>query len=220
MRDGVKWPYSDEVTAGVEHQVMRDMRVGVMYYYRTNKKQLGIRNTAVPTSAYTPFSIPIPANSLGVTSVTVYNLASSLASAQNFIRDNEDFLDTKYQGVEFTASKRFSNRWQMVGGLTVGKNTGGLNTPTGSGQQAATTGDLNDPNNVIFSEGTIGNDSEVAFRLSGSYRLPWEVSLSGSLVSNTGYPVVTTYNVTRAYAATFGQTLTRVGSERALDATR
>ena len=75
---------------------MRDMRVGVMYYYRTNKKQFGIRNTAVPTSAYTPFSIPIPANSLGVSNVTVYNLASSLASAQNFIRDNEDFLDTKY----------------------------------------------------------------------------------------------------------------------------
>jgi Carboxypeptidase regulatory-like domain/TonB dependent receptor len=210
--DGVDWPYSDEVTAGVEHQLMRDMRVGVMYYYRTNKKQFGIRNTAVPTSAYTPFSIPIPANSLGVSSVTVYNLASSLASAQNFIRDNEEFLDTKYQGVEFTASKRFSNRWQMVGGLTVGKNTGGLNTPTGtSGQQQNTTGDLNDPNNIIFSEGTIGNDSEVAFRLSGSYRLPWDVSLSGSVVSNTGYPVVTTYNVTRAYAATFGQTLTRSG---------
>ncbi len=150
--------------------------------------------------------------------MTVYNLASSLASAQNFIRDNEDFLDTKFQGVGFTASKRFSNRWQMVSGLSIGKNTGGLNTPTGSGQQAATTGDLNDPNNVIFSEGTIGNDSEVAFRLSGSYRLPWDFNLSGSMVSNTGYPVVTTYNVTRAYAATFGHQLDAGRAERAPDA--
>ena len=209
--NGVDWPYSDEATVGVEHQLMRDMRVGAMYYYRTNKKQLGIRNTAVPTSSYTPLTIPIPANSLGVSSVTVYNLASSLASAQAFVRDNEDFLDTKYQGVEFTASKRFSNRWQMVGGLTIGKNTGGLNTPTGSGQQTNTTGDLNDPNNIIFSEGTIGNDSEIAFRLSGSYRMPWDISLAGSLVSNNGYPVVTTYNVTRAYAAGLGHTLTRSG---------
>ena len=216
--EGVDWPYSDEATAGVEHQLMRDMRVGVMYYYRTNKKQLGIRNAAVPTSAYTPINIPIPANSLGVSSVTVYNLASSLASAQDFIRDNEEFLDTKYQGVEFTASKRFSNRWQMVGGLTIGKNTGGLNTPTGSGQSAATGGDLNDPNNIIFSEGTIGNDSEIAFRLSGSYRMPWDISLAGSLVSNNGYPAVTTYNVTRAYAASFGHTLTRSGQNVPLTA--
>src|SRR5262245_10214781 len=99
----------------------------------------------------------------------------------------------------------------MVGGLTIGKNRGGLNTPTGNGQQTNTTGDLNDPNNIIFDEGTIGNDSEVALRLSGSYRMPWDISLAGSLVSNNGYPVVTTYNVTRAYAATFGHTLTRSG---------
>jgi outer membrane receptor protein involved in Fe transport len=30
--DGVNWPYSDEVTVGVEHQLIKDMRVGVMYY--------------------------------------------------------------------------------------------------------------------------------------------------------------------------------------------
>ena len=216
--DGVDWPYSDEVTAGVEHQLIRDMRVGVMYYYRTNKKQFGIRNHAVPTSSYTPLNVPIPANSLGVTSVTVYNLASSLASAQNFIRDNEDFLDTQFHGVGFTAEKRFSNRWQMVAGLSFGKNSGGLNTPTGSGQSNATAGDLNDPNNVIFDEGTIGNDSEVSFRLSGSYRLPWEFNLSGSMVSNTGYPVVTTYTVRGADVTPLGHSLTRASQNVPLTA--
>ena len=58
--DGPNWPYSDEVTAGIEHQVMRDMRVGAMYYYRTNRDQLGVRNRAVPPSAYTPFTTTIP----------------------------------------------------------------------------------------------------------------------------------------------------------------
>ena len=42
------WPYSDEITAGVERQVMPDMRVGAMYYHRTNRNQIGTRNTAVP----------------------------------------------------------------------------------------------------------------------------------------------------------------------------
>ena len=30
---------------------MKDMRVGAMFYYRTNRDQLGLRNLAVPTSA-------------------------------------------------------------------------------------------------------------------------------------------------------------------------
>ena len=57
--DGVKWPYSDEITAGIEQQLSGAIRVGAMYYYRTNKAQLGVRNEAVPTSAYTPFQLTI-----------------------------------------------------------------------------------------------------------------------------------------------------------------
>jgi hypothetical protein len=196
---GVDWPYSDEVTAGFEHQVMRDMRVGVMFYYRTNRDQLGVRNTAVPSDSYTQHTINIPANPTGTTAVTLYNLRPDLASATNNIRDNQSYLDTDYRGVEFTAAKRFTNRWQMVAGLTLGRNKGGLNQGT----------DLNDPNNTIFPRGIIGNDSEVALRLSGSYRMWGDINVAGSLIANNGYPRVTTYQVTRAFAATQGVTLTR-----------
>jgi hypothetical protein len=208
---GLPWPYSDEVTAGIERQIGRDMRVGAMFYYRTNRKQLGVRNDAIPTSTYTPFTFNLPANNpSGVSSVTAYNRALALASAANNVRDNQDYLDTDYKGVELTASKRFSDRWQMVAGLTFGKNEGLLNTnaaAANSGQSA--TNDLNDPNFLQFGRGIIGNDSDVAFRLSGSYRLPWEVNLAGSLVANGGYPVVTTYTITRADAAAQGITLTQ-----------
>jgi carboxypeptidase family protein/TonB-dependent receptor-like protein len=206
--DGPNWPYSDEVTAGVEHQVMRDMRVGAMYYHRTNKDQLGVRNRAVPTTAYIPFTTTIPNGPNGATSATVYNLNPAFNGLQNNILDNDPYLDTKYQGVEFTANKRFSRNWQMVAGLTFGKNTGGLNAGgTSSGQTDVATvggfagGDLNDPNNTRYSNGIIGNDSEVAFRLSGSYQLPGQVSLAGTLISNSGYPYVSTYSVTRASVA-------------------
>jgi len=206
--DGPGWPYSDEVTAGVEHQVMRDMRVGAMYYYRTNRDQLGVRNLAVPTSAYTPFNATIPGGPNGATTLTVYNLNPAFNGLQNNILDNDPYLDTKYTGIEFTANKRFSRNWQMVAGLTIGKNTGGLNSGgTNPGQTDSATlagfsgGDLNDPNNTRFSNGIIGNDSEVAFRLSGSYRLPWSIDLAGSLISNSGYPYVSTYSLSRAAAA-------------------
>jgi len=62
-------------------------------------------------------------------------------------------------------------------------------------------GDLNDPNNTRFPEGIIGNDSEVALRISGSYQLPAKINVAGSLISNSGYPYVSTYSVTRAAVA-------------------
>jgi hypothetical protein len=85
----------------------------------------------------------------------------------------------------------------MVAGLTLGKNEGGQG------------GDLNDPNATLYPRGIIGNDSKVGFRMSGTYRLPYEIGLAGSVVSNTGYPFVSTYNVTRAIAAAHGVALTR-----------
>src|SRR5262249_17001167 len=45
---GPRWPYSDEITAGVEREIARDMRVAVMYYHRTNRDQIGVRNVAAP----------------------------------------------------------------------------------------------------------------------------------------------------------------------------
>jgi hypothetical protein len=203
--DGVDWPYSDEVAAGGEAQMPGGVRFGVMFYNRTNRKQFGQRNTAVPTNTYTPFTFSVPNGPGGtVTSpkpvtVTAYNLASTLSSAQANIRDNESYLNTDYKGVEFTANKRFSKNWQMVAGLTIGKNEGGLTNGT----------DLNDPNVTLFPRGIIGNDSEVALRVSGSYQFPKGINLAGSLISNTGYPYVSTYQITRAAAAAQGITLTR-----------
>ena len=196
--DGVAWPYSDEVTAGVERQIGGDMRVGAMFYYRTNRDQLGVRNTAVPASAYTAHAVNIPDGRGGTVQATVYNIPAALASAAERVRDNESYFDTEYKGVEFTASKRFSSRWQMVGGVTIGKNEGG----TGGA-------DLNDPNTTTFPRGVIGNDSKYAFRLSGSYLLPADITLAGSLTANEGYPYQTTYSLTRAAAAAQGIRLTR-----------
>jgi len=206
--NGPKWPYSDEVTAGVEREVMRNMRVGVMYYHRTNRNQIGTRNMAIPTSAYTSVPVNVPNGPNGPTTATVYNLNPAFFGSQfqNNVVDNDPYLNTNYDGVEVTANKRFSKNWQMVGGLTIGKNKGGINTGgsstgnTSSGQSS--TLDLNDPNNTLYSNGVVGNDSVVAFRLSGSYQFPWAITMAGSLVSNGGYPYYSSYAVTRTVLPT------------------
>jgi hypothetical protein len=210
----VRWPYSDEATAGIETQLPGAIRVGAMFHYRTNRDQFGDRNNAVPTSAYTAHTVTIPngpgggpANTnLKPTTATVYNIPASLASADATVRDNDPYLDTEYKGIEFTATKRFSQKWQMQAGFTIGSNEGGINSATGSGQG---TGDLNDPNLTLYPRGIIGNDSETALRISGSYELPYRISLAGSLLSNNGYPYVSTFALSRAAAATQGIALTR-----------
>ena len=195
--NGPDWPYSDEIAAGIEREVGRDMRVGVMYYHRTNRKQIGTRNVAVPPDAYAERTVTVPGapNGPGGTA-TFFDLSRAFLGLQDTVLDNESFLDTSYNGVELTANKRFSHRWQMVAGLTIGKNTGGVNTAGGSGQSG--TVDLNDPNNTLYPDAVIGNDSKAAFRLAASYRAPFDITVAGSLISNTGYPYVSTYTVTRS----------------------
>ena len=210
---GVQWPYSDEATAGIETQLPGAVRVGAMFYYRTNRRQIGQVNTLQTATDYTAHTVSIPNGPSGTvqnpvpTTATVYNISTAANSRTLNLRDNVDYLDTEYKGVEFTATKRFNRRWQMQAGFTIGKNEGGVNTAPGSGQSA--TADLNDPNNTRFPNGIIGNDSETAFRLSGSYELPYAINLAGSMIANNGYPFVSTYSLTQALAAAQGISLTR-----------
>jgi carboxypeptidase family protein len=203
--NGTDWGYSDEITAGIEHQLMRDVRVSLMYYHRTNRKNVGTFNAAVPTSAYTPIEVPNP---LGGTA-TVYNLDRAFVGRQDNVRMATPLLDTDYDGVELTAAKRFSSRWQMLFGLTFGRNEGGLDF-----------GDLNDPNSLQFQEGVSGTDATYQLKLSGTYVVPRaEIVVSGSVINNTGYPRQFTYQVTRTTVPTLTRSaqtirLNRRGDER------
>ena len=81
--------------------------------------------------------------------ITFYNLLPAFNGLQDNVFGNEDVLDTDFNGVELTASKRMRNRWQLLAGLTLGKNEGGV-----------LTNDLNDPNNALnFPQGIEGTDS-------------------------------------------------------------
>jgi hypothetical protein len=213
--DGPDWPYSDEITAGVEHELLRDVRVAVMYYHRANRRLVGTRNAAVPPSAYTRQTVGVPGPPAGPGgTATFYNLDRAFLGRQDNVLDNDPLLDTDYDGVEITLTKRFSRRWQLLAGLTIGRHEGGV-----------AGGDLNDPNNSqVFPVGIVGFDSTWALRLAGSYQLPAGFSVSGSLVANQGYPYQSTYTITRGVFPGLTRTsqsisLTRRGDERLPDVT-
>ena len=132
------------MTAGVETQLAGAVRVGAMFYYRTNRKQFGQHNTLQPTiGLHRAHHHRCPNGPGGTvqnpkpTTGTVFNINPAVNTLSANVRDNEDYLDTEYKGIEFTATKRFSRKWQMQTGFTIGKNTGGTTLAGGT--------DLNDP---------------------------------------------------------------------------
>ena len=170
--NGPRWPYSDEVTAGIEQQIMKDMRVGVMYYHRTNRDQIGIRNTAVPSSFYTPITVTIPNGPGGTvanpkpTTATVYNLQLGVLPepVEPNVIDNQPYLDTDVQ------RRRVHRQQADVESLADGRGLHlrqqqGRPQRVRTGQSTATTADLNDPNIAAFTNGIVGNDSTWALRV-------------------------------------------------------
>jgi hypothetical protein len=98
-------------------------------------------------------------------------------------------LKADYKGVEIQVNKRFSNKWQMVTGLTLGRanafakisggnaDTGGLGTPL-----------FNNPNSLINANGRSFWDRPVIFKLAGSYVAPWDLTIGAFLKAQSGVP--------------------------------
>jgi outer membrane receptor protein involved in Fe transport len=181
-------PFNREYSIGVEHSLTANIRMSVMAHRRENRDLYGIANLAVPTDSYIPVVITNP---LTNEPLTIYNQNPALAGRQNNLRMNSSKLDSTYNGIELSMVRRFGTRSQLSGGYHYGKDRGRIST-----------GELNDPNDDIFTDGAVGNDEPHQFKLSGNTMLPWEISFSGSFITNTGHPRQRTLNVGRTLVPT------------------
>lgn len=187
----LKHPYSDEFTAGFEQQVAADLALAAHFYYRTNENQIGTESTVRLPSDYAPISNlngTFLTNPLTGNPLTLYNLAPSVASLTNqTIVTNIPALDNyRYRGVELTATKRLSHRWQVLAGLTIQRTTGDY----GNGTPNAIYDDFNDPNQNINRGGNyLFLDSTYVWKVNGTYNFPLGISASMSFQHYTGYPI-------------------------------
>lgn len=178
--------YSDEVTAGIQQQIGRDVGFTATYYYRRNKNLLGQLNNAIPANAYTPAQEPLPTGG----TITVYNLSPQyVGQVQREITNIPSFLE-QYNGIEFTLKKRMADRWQMMMGYTYSSATSNyVEVPWNFY-------DANDPNNTIFVNGRVtGYDTPNILKLSGTYLLPWDIGVSGNYRFYTGKPLTPSLTV-------------------------
>ena len=181
---GVTWPKVNELSAEVEQQLPGNVVFSVGYFYRSTFDQIGSTNVAVPRESYTP--ITITEVSSGRT-VTVYNQAAALRGLFDVVYDNSDTLDETFHGVDFSAQKRMSNRWMLMGSVSLGSNDTYIHG----------TGDLNNPN---FQNGRGPEDLSIPVqaKVSASYVLPYDMKLGASALHYTGWPDTNTVRVTAA----------------------
>jgi Carboxypeptidase regulatory-like domain/TonB dependent receptor len=189
-------PYSEQVSVGYERQIWRDLRVGVAYYYRTKKNMIGIENTLVAPSDYTPITVlpdengvPQPiVNALTGQPLTLFNLDPAKQTDFNFVVTNIPRLnDNTYHGVEFTAVKRLSRKWQLLSGFTIQRQKGVF----GRGfSDQATSDNFTDPNNDINRNNNyLNSDATYVFKVDSSYELPFKIGTSVNFQHYTGLPI-------------------------------
>jgi hypothetical protein len=181
--EDLKRPRSIEMNATIEHQLPGAVVVSAAYYHREIREQIGSRNMAVPTSAYTAMQVR---EVVSGRDVTVYNLNPAYRGLFDTVWSNMEELNGNFNGVDLSIRKRLSNRWMIMGGASFGKNVGDIYG----------TSDMNNPNSQ-FRRGVLGSDVPRAIKLMGMYQLPWDVSVSSSMQHTSGFPERTTVSVGR-----------------------
>ncbi len=178
--DDLRRPYTNEYSIAIEHQLFPDLVASVGFYRRETRSNIGLRNMAVPADSYIPLTVTEVVTGRNV---TVFNQDPSLRGRFDNLWDNSPELDTTFNGVDVTFTKRLSRRWSAMGSLSLGENTGSI--------YAGTT-DLNNPNFALFRRGPVGNDVPVSLKLSGMYQLPYGFTVSASAQHFSGFPENTT----------------------------
>lgn len=182
----LKRPYSEEVNVGFEQQLFHDLRVGVNYYYRSNKQQYAEENVANLPGDYTPVTslngVPIT-NPLTGQPFTLYNLNPAKVGLSDFLITNIGSLDNNsYNAVEFTAEKRMTHKWQLLSGFTIQQKKGTYSR--------GLTDDFNNPNNNVDRNNSILDlDATYVFKLASIFQLPAGVQFATNYQHYTGYPL-------------------------------
>ncbi len=186
-------PHSWEYSLGMQQELPGGIVFSLMGWYRATYDQIGSQNVAVPSSGYTPISIPNP---LGGAPLTIYNQSAATLGQQNNILVNSSALNQYYRGIDVNATRRMTSRWMMLAGFTYGHLSGAYKGDINSA--GAGVDDLNNPNNNAFRVGTLANDAPVIFKLGGTYVLPWKITFAANYQHVSGYPEIASYSLTTA----------------------
>jgi len=185
---GLKAPRTLQYTVGYEQQLGTDVSLGVRYIYKDSDRFIGWN---ILGGLYEPFPYTDPFTGNTFTLLQEVERPTiqkgngpGLSSNILEILGEQPEYQTDYHGVILTFDKRFSNGWGLFASYTWSKTEGLLPDPFNEevGSEpfySSTVG--SDPNTFVNSRGRLAYDRPHMFRLHGTYRLPGDFLLAGSL---------------------------------------
>ena len=199
----IKHPSMDQVVAGVERIVGRDLTLGVSFIYRYWKNFIEAVNTTATFEL-----VPIKDPDTGQT-FTVYNQLNP-GEDRYYITNPKVGADygqaypdivqldpyRKYRGVEFVLNKRFSNNWQFQASYVYSKEDGTYGNSHAGDTQRSWMGHQSwnmcfatvyfDPTNQINLKGNSIISSPHVFKAYATYLFPLDISLSAFYQYSSG----------------------------------
>jgi hypothetical protein len=192
----VKVPYVNEVTVGIEHELVKNVNVGVRYIHKDRKSVLASVLWDKPTDRYwyshdrapewwIPFTTTVPATgAYPAQEVTMYFLSNDAPEQFNRLTNIPEGV-MKYNSVEASFDKRFSNGWQLGGSVNFSEATG--NYPVGYASWASF-GNFSSANSFVNRYGELPYSRPLLIRLYGTFSLPYQIMLSFFYMHTDGSP--------------------------------
>ncbi len=192
----VKMPYIVEYTAGIEHELVKDLNLSVRYIHKDRKDVLASVLWDQSTGQYwythdqapqwwIPFTTTVPAyGSFPAEKVTMYFLSNN-APAEYYRLTNVPQGVMKYNAVEVSFDKRLANGWQLGGSATFSKTTG--NYPVGYASWASFS-NFTSPNSFVNTNGDLPYSRPILIKLYGTFNLPYEFLFSFFYMHLDGAP--------------------------------
>jgi outer membrane receptor protein involved in Fe transport len=179
----LKTPYMDEITLGIERELVPDFRLGLRYIRKWDRRMMDDvaenmldydRLMSTGELVWTNFEPvqgidPVTGDPITFWSQIDVNLVPELTLT------NPPGLERNYNGFELTLDKQFSNNWMARVSYVYGKSTGNYGL-TGSLYPIDVSGDLfNDPNAHTNILGRDESERRHQIRFNASYRGPWGI---------------------------------------------
>jgi hypothetical protein len=206
LQPGFKTPVTDEITAGLDHQIFEDFAVSGTFTYRHTKN---LQDTIPIGSSRATYELL--GNATGsVTAANGFTLSfsepyygSTLPEAPTgSLFYNRQGVTQRFYGADFSAVKRLSHNWLLRAtfgwqnftqhvppeGITDPNNLwdlGGQNTDGGIATGYSSKGDR--------STSSVFINATWQFNITGLYQFPWGISLGANFFGRQGYP--NPYNV-------------------------
>lgn len=196
--DDLKAPYMHEFMGGVEHELIKDFKLGLQFIYKVNKnivedvdKNNGYDPNATDDQGrriWLPYDFIDPGfdgewGTEDDQNMTVYGLAD-YAPTRTYQGVNPPEAKREYTALVMTFNKRMSNGWQMQGSVLYSAFKG--NSDPGYSATEGESGMFDNPNVMINSYGRLPFDRPLQVKLMGSVMLPYDFVLTGYFQYRSG----------------------------------